>query len=120
VSFEEDEIVAPASEPADVSFREGRFQVREILELNSRRHHEWKTRLARAIRARSMSDVTVPWTTPEAMSLGELASNVADALRAKAQRCGKAQCASLDALVYADLTKSRFLSPAADHPDVGD
>lgn len=89
VRFDESEIIAPATEPADVSFRDALFQVREILNPGSRRHHEWKARLARAIGARSISDVTVSWNSPTPMSLSELAENVAEALRAKSRKYGK-------------------------------
>ncbi len=119
VSFEENEIVAPTNEPADVSFRDARFQVREILEPCSRRHHEWKSRLTRAIRARSMSDVTVPSAAPEGMSLAELVGIVANALESKSQKYGKTQCSALDALVYADLMRTRFLIPGDNRADVG-
>lgn len=115
VPFSESEIIAPAREPADVSFREAMFQVREIVERGSRRHQEWKSRLSRAIRARSMGDVTVPWNSPDPMSLSELTVMVADALEVKARKYGKTQCLALDAMVYADLTRTRFFLPNEEH-----
>jgi len=101
-----------------VSFRDALFQVREILNPGSRRHHEWKARRERAIGARSISDVTIAWNSPTPMSLSELAENVGEALRAKSRKYGKAQCAAIDALVYVDLTRTRFLAPDSGHADV--
>lgn len=54
VAFAEREIVAPSSEPADVSFREARLQIRELVEPDRRPGDEWRLRLIRATRARSM------------------------------------------------------------------
>lgn len=118
VPFDESEIVAPTTEPADVSFRDALFQVREILNTGSRRHGEWKARRARAKGARSISDVDISWDSPIPMPLRELADNVAEALRTKSRKYGKVQCAALDALVYVDLTQTRFLAPGSDHADV--
>lgn len=111
VSFVEVEIVAPASEPADVLFRDAMFQVRELLEQGSRRGDEWKLRLVRAVQARSMDDVTVPWGPLTPMSFSELTMAITEALKRKSRRYGKKQCSDLDALVYMDLTWTSFLRP---------
>ncbi len=118
VAFMESEIAAPASEPADVSFREAMFQIREIVAPGSRRHQEWKLRRIRAIRARSMDDVTIPWSPPTPMSFSDLTRMVTDAFEQKSRKYGKAQCLALDALVYADLTRARFLLPDTELRDI--
>jgi putative endonuclease (uncharacterized protein DUF1780) len=112
VSFADEEIVASTIEPVDVEFRDARFQVRDRLVPGTRRHAEWKARLAQATEARSMDDAIAPWpgepnwtgeTTP--MTLTELTAAVTEALEQKLTRYGgQAGCAGLDALVYADLT----------------
>jgi Putative endonuclease, protein of unknown function (DUF1780) len=113
VTFGQDEIVAPAPEPVDVAFREARFQVRELMEPNRRRHDEWKTKLRRLEEARTLDDVEgVRWNAaPARMSRGELMAAVSAALDAKARRYGREQCSALDALVYVNLTMTRVLDP---------
>lgn len=107
VTFAENEIVAPSSEPVDVSFREARFQVREILQQERRRGDEWKLKT----RLQSMDDALVTWKRPTPMSIEELTAIITQALDAKAQRYGRSQCSRLDALVYVNLTFTRFLQP---------
>jgi len=111
VAFSEDEIVAPTPEPVDVAFRGARFQIRELMEDNRRRHDEWKTKLRRLKEARTLDDVEgVRWSAlPARMSRGELFAAVTMALDAKARRYGREQCAALDALVYVNLTMTRVL-----------
>jgi hypothetical protein len=122
IPFTEAEIVAPAAEPVDVSFRDARFQMRDHRAPGAQPHAEWKARLARATQARSMDDAIGPWprvpewsgTTP--MSLTELTVAITEALEDKARRYGK-DCGTLDALVYADLTWTRSLGL---HTEPGD
>lgn len=111
VAFAEQEIVAPAGEPADVSFREARFQVRELME-DRRRHDEWKAKLRRLNEARTLDDVGVKWNgLPARMSRSDLLADLTAALDDKARRYGREQCAALDALVYVNLTMTRVLDP---------
>jgi hypothetical protein len=42
VQFQEDKIVAPFAEPIDVFFRSAKFQIRELMEPNSKRGDELK------------------------------------------------------------------------------
>jgi len=107
VTFAENEIVAPSSEPADVSFREARFQVREILEQGRRRGDEWKLKA----QSQSIDDVLVPLKRPTPISMEELTVIITQALDAKASRYGRSQCSRLDALVYVNLTWTRVLRP---------
>ena len=108
VRFADTEIVAPCDEPADVSFRDARFQVRDEL-MGRRRGDEWKQREQRWNKARRIRDTreSVTWPTP--MKKAELVDFVAEALEAKSKKYGCAGCATIDALVYADITSSRFL-----------
>lgn len=107
VTFAESEIVAPSSEPADVSFREARFQVREILQQGRRRSDEWKLKA----RSQSMDDAIMTWKPPTPMSAEELTLAITQALDTKAQKYGRIQCSRLDALVYVNLTWTRVLRP---------
>jgi len=109
ISFVESEIVAPSTEPADVSFREARFQVRELMREGRRRGDEWKLRQVRWNRAKSVADVTEPWVSPTPMQFSELIDTVIKSLEQKSIKYGQAQCLDIDALVYVNLTATRFL-----------
>lgn len=120
ISFVENEIVAPSIEPGDVAFREARFQVREIMEKGRRRGDEWKQRQDRWNRAQSGDEVTEVPTCPIPMRPTELIACVADALKIKSAKYGSAQCRGIDALIYVNLTGSRFLYPASSIEDVAE
>jgi hypothetical protein len=42
VCFEESEIIAPSTEPTDVSFRTAHFQIRDLLGPDHKRGDDWK------------------------------------------------------------------------------
>lgn len=111
VSFADEEIVAPSTEPVDVSFRDARFQVREVMEEGRRRGDEWKLRQTRWNRARSMDDITEASVSSSPMQYIELIEIVTQALEGKSKKYGKTQCSNIDALVYVNLTATRFLDP---------
>ena len=108
VRFSEVELVAPCQEPADVCFREARFQVRDLL-LGRRRGEEWKARQARWNKARSVAGTRERTTWPSPMRRAELVDCVTRALENKSKKYGLSGCADTDALIYADITASRFL-----------
>lgn len=113
IPFLEREIIAPASEPVDVSFREARFQVREMMETGRRRGDEWKKNQERWNRARSLDGALTAWRPkPAKMSFTELMAALTSALDTKSRKYG-AQCRTLDALVYVNLTMTRVLDPTS-------
>lgn len=109
IAFAENEIVAPSEEPADVSFREARFQIRELMEKGRRRGDEWKHKQDRWNCARSMHDIVEPTMLPVPMPFSEFVAVVSEALKEKSEKYGKKQCSGIDALVYVNLTATRFL-----------
>ena len=117
VAFDAAEITAPRPEPVDVAFRDARFQICYRPEAGGQVHREWKLRRKRADQARSIGGANrhrkgIPaWTgetTP--MTLSELTIMVTETLEPKARHYGAQGCAELDALVYADLTRTRSLA----------
>lgn len=108
IRFTEREIIAPCQEPVDVCFRDARFQVRDLL-LGRRRGDEWKRRQVRWNRARSVSGTLERAVSLKPMRRAELVDAVTEALESKSKKYGLSGCAQVDALVYADLTGSRFL-----------
>jgi hypothetical protein len=120
ISFEESEIIAPSTEPADVSFRTARFQIRDLLEPNRRRGDDWKKREQMYLSAKSVDDVMVPLSLPIPLGFDRLVPELELALSAKAQkykRNYKDWCTEIDALVYVDL-KGRFLAANSSMPDL--
>jgi putative endonuclease (uncharacterized protein DUF1780) len=115
--FANREIVASCDEPADVCFRDARFQIRDHL-AGRRRGEEWKQRQTRWTKARWIRDTRERVTWPTPMRRVELVDAVTDALKSKSEKYGMGGCSKTDALVYADITGSRFLIPRSIARDV--
>jgi len=115
ITFVEQEMIAPSEEPVDVSFRDARFQVREVLEEGRRRGDEWKCKRDRWHRAQSIDDVTEPVVSSVPMTFSELVERVTDELGKKAKKYG-GQCSDIDALVYVNLI--RHLYPLSSSEDL--
>jgi len=116
VPFEEQELVAPTDEPADVAFRMARFQIREILEPDRRRGDDWRKKEEKYSEANSVDDVTEPYSPPISVALPELVPKIVDALSQKAQKYG-AGCNDIDALVYVNL-RGQFLAVNTEVPNL--
>ena len=61
---------------------------------------EFRGRLDRAMKARSIRDLMEPWASSKQTSSDEVAELVASASASKSRRYGPASCSELDALVY--------------------
>src|SRR5688572_24417938 len=48
VQYAESELVPETSEPPDINFRGARFEIKEILDSDRRRHEEYREKLAKA------------------------------------------------------------------------
>ena len=114
IPFKDDELVAPTDEPADVSFRTARFQIREILEPDRKRGDDWKRREKKYSEANSFDDVMESYKPPTSVVLAELVPKIVDALSEKAQKYGTG-CNDIDALVYVNL-RDHFLAADSDVP----
>lgn len=110
VGFSEEDLISNPEEPVDVSFKEARFQVMEILD-ERRRGQEIETEIARFRDAGSVSELIEPWHAPEAIPYPEVIQKIADRLNEKkAEKYGYATCSTVDVLVYFNL-KNRYLFP---------
>lgn len=89
------------------------------MEKGRRRGDEWKLKQYRWNRARSMDDVTEPATLPVSMPFSEFVAAVTGALKEKSEKYGKLQCSGIDALVYVNLTATRFLDPCSPSENSG-
>lgn len=101
--FTDSEVRASTAEPVDVVFRAAQFQVREILG-GRKRGQDWKERQQRYEQAEHVSDLLEPWTSSAPMSLRATSMEIVKALAEKAAHYGAKNCATLDALVYVDLS----------------
>jgi hypothetical protein len=101
VSFADSELIAPTVEPADVSFRQLRFQVRDLLR-GRKRGDNWRSKQELYADAQSVVGLLQLYSPPIPASLESLLPDVTAALSEKAVRYG-AGCKALDALVYIDL-----------------
>jgi Putative endonuclease, protein of unknown function (DUF1780) len=113
VQFQEDEILAPYTEPIDVAFRSANFQIRELMEPNRKRGDELKEFQHTVQNATSLEDVMTPCSPPRSISFQKLVNEVTDALVEKVAKYGKG-CMDL-ALVYIDL-EQRYLDAKSNMP----
>jgi hypothetical protein len=102
IPFSDGELIAPSVEPADVAFRDARFQVRDLLR-HRKRGEIWKKKERRYGEAKSLRDLREPYSPPVRTSLEVLVPEVTTALAEKAAKYGTG-CKDLDALVYVDLS----------------
>lgn len=112
IEFAEGELIAPASEPTDVAFRDARFQIRELRD--NKPQKEWKERQQRYATATSLDDIIEPYSSPHPIDFGTLLPRVEIALSAKAAKYGSG-CKDIDALVYIDLQSGFLLT----RPSIG-
>ena len=111
LNFRSQEIIPNFNEEndkADVYFRNARFQVRELLDKNRKRHDEFRERHEKYSKSKSMKDCVFPYTTPTPISLQNVIYELTSALEEKARRYGSELCKELDALVVVSL-KGNFL-----------
>jgi len=118
VPLEEQELVAPTDEPADVAFRTARFQVRELLEPHRRIGDDWRAKEKKYSEAKSLAHVLEPYTLPASITLNGLVPEVVGALSEKARKYGLG-CSDVDALVYVNR-ETQFLAANSLMPDLAE
>jgi Putative endonuclease, protein of unknown function (DUF1780) len=114
IPFDENELINGPAEPTDVSFRDARFQITEIIEPSRRRADEWRKRHERYVSASMINDVLEPPISPRPVSYESCLTIVEEHLHRKAARYGRA-CSDLDVLVsmravhhgFLDITSAR-------------
>ena len=75
VAFVDDEIAAGTTEPVDVSFREARFQIMEMVG-DKKRGLDWKIREQRYRDAKKAADVVEPYSSSTPISFAEISRRV--------------------------------------------
>ena len=100
--FSDDELVAPESDPPDVTFRDVRFEVKEILDKDRHRHAEFKDSLRKAKAATSIDEL-FEQHTPRDITYNEIYALVERASKLAASKYPLAVREQLDLLFYVNL-----------------
>jgi hypothetical protein len=100
IGFEEEEMTG-AEEPVDVSFRDARFQVKEILEEGRRRTDEFKTKLEKAKSAKDYDEL-LEYNTPIDISFSEVVRHCYGYARTllSQSKYGPRECKNIDLICY--------------------
>ena len=116
--FLKEDITSPQGDPPDVTFKEARFEVREILDEGRARGKDFKERLEVLKKAKNLNDTLLPYKSPTPIDYTSLFNIINAALSKKANLYRVQGCSSLDALLYINLNH-RFLDLARSIPDFG-
>lgn len=98
----EAELALSADDPPDVSFRDARFEIKEILDPGRRRHDEYRAAYEKALAATTPSDLLTEFT-PRHITLEKLYELVLDASLEHQRKYAPAVCKGLDLLFYVNL-----------------
>ncbi len=116
VPFTVEELISVPDGPphrVDVMFRDARFQVREVLDRERRRHDEPKARIQQLRAAKTSEDALLDYPSEYVpMSYDEVYRRLTDELAQKASNYGLHVCAELDALVLIQL-RWRYLDTSS-------
>lgn len=111
IDFKEEEMTG-AEEPVDVSFRDARFQVKEILDKDRRRTDEFKTKLETARSAKDYSELLEHYT-PIDISFSEIVRHCygyAQTLLSQS-KYGPRECKNIDLLCYFNWLDHHVVPP---------
>lgn len=96
------EMVHVKDDPPDVCFRDAQFEIKEILDMDRRRHAEYKALLAKARAATSPRDLLEHYE-PRDMTYTEICVVIDDRVTALAKKYGKSSRKQLDLLFYVNF-----------------
>ena len=111
IDFKQEEING-SEEPADVSFREANFQVKEVLDEGRRRTDEYKAKLEKVKTAKSYSDLLEHYS-PEDISFSEVVAHCLSYVENLESNCkyGKREQKKLDLLVCFNWHNYHIVKP---------
>ncbi len=102
--FSENEVQSPIQDPPDVRFRDGNFEVKEILSEGRRRHQEYKEGLQKALNATSPADLLEMYTPRNVAVFDVCRSVYLEAKSLAEEKYSPSVRESLDLLFYVNLT----------------
>ena len=100
--FKVSEVKNPAEEPPDVIFRSARFEIKEVLDKDRKRHGEYKRSYQRALEAKSVDDLIKSFE-PKDLTASDILLKVEEILLKYSQRYSLEVRAKLDLLIYVNL-----------------
>jgi len=109
VNHHEMELIPAKDEPPDILFRNARFEIKEILSKNSRRHEECKESLSKAKAAKTITELWVD-EEPRVVTLNEIMVRVEEKLQQLSTICPTMR-ESTDLLLYVCLATFYKLEP---------
>ncbi len=102
------EELTPADEPADVTFRDASFQVKELLDPHRKRLDEYKDELVRLAAATHRSDMHTHYE-PIDLTISEVAQRIAKLAAELCRKYGPHERRQLDLLVYVNLLEAELV-----------
>ncbi len=104
VEHHEAEITPEHAEPPDMKFRGARFEIKEMLDHDRRRHDEYRKKLEKALTAKSPRELMEQYT-PQDLRFQEIGDRVVQILRDAETHYAPKVIEQLDLLVYVNLLK---------------
>lgn len=105
VPYAEADLKRPSSDPPDVVFQAAQFEVKEILDKDRFRHAEYKKLLSKAQAATTMRGLGGTLFTPKDLAISTLLRHCEEIVASYANRYDLRVKASLDLLIYVNLSK---------------
>ncbi|MBI4680198.1 MAG: DUF1780 domain-containing protein [Nitrospirae bacterium] len=103
IKFNANDLQSIEDDPPDVIFDKAKFEVKEYLDDDRRRHAEFKQRLDKLRQAQKLSDLLQPYR-PFNITMRDVSGRLSPFLEDYAKSYGRTLCSSLDVLVYFNLT----------------
>jgi hypothetical protein len=109
IPYSQNEIVSPDDDPPDIEFRDARFEIKEILDPDRRRHDEYKQELKRV---RSLTDPKELLTsfTPKDRSVEEIYRLCEEVAFSFEKKYPEAVRSALDLLLYVNLSDVMYVT----------
>jgi len=103
VQFVDEEITTPLSDPPDVTFRDSRFEIKEILDPGRRRHLEFKEQLKKAVTTKDPDDLVSAYDFVYDLSPLDILQLIEKDMERLINKYAPAVTARLDLLFYINL-----------------
>ncbi|MEW6689179.1 MAG: DUF1780 domain-containing protein [Pseudomonadota bacterium] len=104
VQYADSELVPETSEPPDINFRSARFEIKEILDPDRRRHEEYREKLEKAGSAKRLRDLMEQYT-PQDLTYEEIGDQAVKTLEGLAKHYAPKVIERLDLLLYVNLLR---------------
>lgn len=115
VEYSDSEVRPEPNEPPDINFRDARFEIKEMLDPDRRRHDEYRKKLEKAKSARSALDLMEQYT-PQDLTYREIGERVTRILQDASERYAPKAIEKLDMLIYVNLLR-RIVDMTSPIPD---